>query len=71
MKSTLQELLVLAKTWTMSEQEKEAQRRSFAYGNIKIENEQVTWEMVEQAERLARRRFCKISGLFVGLGILL
>jgi len=51
----LEEMLALARTWPMSVEELEAQRRSFAYGNIKIENEQITWEMVEQeAERLAR-----------------
>jgi hypothetical protein len=51
----LEEMLALARTWPMSVEELEAQRRSFAYGNTKIENEQITWEMVEQeAERLAR-----------------
>lgn len=40
----------------ISSEEKEAQRRSFAYGNAHIENQRVTREMVaEAAERLGRR----------------
>ena len=34
---------------TMSEAEKEAQRRSFAYGNAHIENERVTRAMIDEA----------------------
>jgi hypothetical protein len=33
----------------MSPEEKEAQRRSFAYGNAHIENERVTREMIDKA----------------------
>jgi hypothetical protein len=42
-------------------EEREAQRRSFAYGNVKLADENVTWEMVVEAderikaELLARR----------------
>lgn len=32
----------------MTKSDREAQRRSFAYGNIKIENDLVTREMVEE-----------------------
>jgi hypothetical protein len=39
----------------MSRDEKEAQRRSFAYGNANIENARVTREMVHKvADRIAR-----------------
>jgi hypothetical protein len=31
-------------------EEREAQRRSFAYGNVKIGNDRVTWEMVVEAD---------------------
>ena len=37
----------------MSAEDKEAQRRSFAFGNANIENERITKEMVDEAaERL-------------------
>jgi len=30
-------------------------RRSFAYGNVKIENDSITWEMIDRAaERLSK-----------------
>jgi hypothetical protein len=49
----LQELIEAAKRAPFSEDEREAQRRSFAYGNTNIENELITREMVdEQAELL-------------------
>ncbi len=31
-------------------EEREAQRRSFAYGNVKLANDRVTWEMVVEAD---------------------
>lgn len=41
---------------SMTDAEKEAQRRSFAYGNVAIENPNVTREMVdEEAEKLSFR----------------
>ena len=41
----------------MSAEEKEAQRRSFAYGNTNIENPRVTKEMIDrEAEKLKRER---------------
>jgi|GEM_PF-3681588 len=49
----LEELLERAKTVPFTQEDKEAQRRSFAYGNTKIENDLVTWKMVDdEAERL-------------------
>jgi hypothetical protein len=49
----LQELINAARLRPFSEDEREAQRRSFAYGNTHIENERVTREMIdEQAEVL-------------------
>jgi hypothetical protein len=44
----LQELLDEAKKAVQTPQEKEEQRRSFAYGNTKIENRRITREMVDQ-----------------------
>jgi hypothetical protein len=45
----LEELLKLAKMVEMTSQEQEAQRRSFAYGNTKIENRDITQEAIESA----------------------
>jgi hypothetical protein len=53
MSDYLQQLVEAARHLPFSEDEREAQRRSFAYGNTHIENERVTREMVdEQAEAL-------------------
>lgn len=49
----LQELIEAAKHAPFSDDEREAQRRSFAYGNTRIENDRITREMIdEQAEVL-------------------
>jgi len=49
----LADLLEKAKNVQMTAADKEAQRRSFAYGNANIENERVTKETVaKEAERL-------------------
>lgn len=49
----LKQLVDAARHFPFSEEEREAQRRSFAFGNTHIENERITREMVdEQAEVL-------------------
>jgi hypothetical protein len=49
----LTDLLESVRNYVMSPEEIEAQRRSFAYGNAKMENPDVTMEMVDEAaERL-------------------
>jgi hypothetical protein len=48
MTDRLQELLDEARKNVPTPQEKEEQRRSFAYGNTKIENSRITREMVDQ-----------------------
>jgi hypothetical protein len=50
MNEELEKLIEAARTRPVSEAEREAQRRSFAYGNAKIENSDVTWEMIVQAD---------------------
>lgn len=45
----IDEIIEKAAKIKMSDEEKEAQRRSFAYGNAHIENERVTKEMVDKA----------------------
>jgi len=53
----LSALIERARSVRMSPRESEQQRRSFAYGNTKIENERITREMVdERAEALRRPR---------------
>lgn len=53
MPTRLQELLNAAKKVVPTEDQKEEQRRSFAYGNTKIENPRITRETVdEEAESL-------------------
>lgn len=44
---SLSELIELAKGIQMTDAERNAQRNSFVYGNTKIENQQVTTELVE------------------------
>lgn len=54
MSESLESLLKRARSARMSSEEKEEQRRSFAYGNSKIENERITRETIDQeADRLA------------------
>jgi hypothetical protein len=49
MSEKLQKLIDASRAHTMTEDEKEAQRRSFAFGNAKIENDHVTRQMVDEA----------------------
>jgi hypothetical protein len=45
----LNRMLAIAKRVEMTRQEQEQQRRSFAYGNTKIENRNITREAIEKA----------------------
>lgn len=45
----LEVLLEAAKKVVLTAEQKEQQRRSFAYGNTKIENSRITREMVDHA----------------------
>jgi hypothetical protein len=42
-------MLEVAKNVVLTPQEKEQQRRSFAYGNTKIENPRITRAMIDRA----------------------
>jgi hypothetical protein len=54
MSNELKELLAAASKADLTSDDKEAQRRSFAYGNTKIENDRITRELVDrEAERLS------------------
>ena len=56
MTNELQALIDAARTRPFSEEEREAQRRSFAYGNAKIENDRITWEMIVEADEEIKAR---------------
>lgn len=54
MSDDLKKLIDRARKVVMTAADREAQRKSFAYGNIKIENDMVTREIVdEEARKLA------------------
>jgi hypothetical protein len=57
MSEHLQKLIDASRGRSMTDSEKEAQRRSFAYGNANIENARVTKAMVnEAADKLAKAK---------------
>ncbi len=59
----LEKLLEAAKRIAPSTEQKEEQRRSFAYGNTAFENDLITREMVRvEAERLNREKNERSSG---------
>jgi hypothetical protein len=49
MRENLNDLLEAAKHVVLTPEEKEQQRRNFAYGNVVIENPRITREMVDRA----------------------
>jgi hypothetical protein len=56
MTNEMKQLLDAARKIVMTDNDKEEQRRSFAYGSAKIENDDVTREMVDKAaERLGQK----------------
>ncbi|MGC2477146.1 MAG: hypothetical protein WA485_22605 [Candidatus Sulfotelmatobacter sp.] len=60
MTKNLQDLLEEAQKAILTPEEKEEQRRSFAYGNTKIDNSRITREMIDEA---ADKLGCPISTL--------
>ena len=56
MSDNLKELLEKAKSVKVSPEQKEEQRRSFAYGNTNIENPRITRETVDQAAEQLKNR---------------
>lgn len=60
MNKSLQRLVALASKVQMSPQQIEEQRRSFAYGSSKIENDRITRKMVDEAaEKLKKASYRK------------
>ncbi len=56
MSKDLQYLIDAAKAVPMTAEEKEAQRRSFAYGNTNIENSRITRQMVDEAAEVLEKQ---------------
>jgi hypothetical protein len=56
MTTQLQYLLQAAKNCVFTPEEKEQQRRSFAYGNTVIENPRITRERVDRAADMLNER---------------
>lgn len=55
MTEALKKLIEATKTLDQTKNDKEQQRRSFAYGNTKFENDRITREMIDkQAELLSK-----------------
>ena len=54
----MNELIEMARTIRMTPEQAERQRRSFAYGNVKIENDSITWDTINRAaERLEKEQW--------------
>ncbi|WP_426123210.1 hypothetical protein [Pararhizobium sp. PWRC1-1] len=57
MSTELNELIEKARKIVMNDDHREEQRRSFAYGSAKIENDDITREIIDQAAaRLSSRK---------------
>jgi hypothetical protein len=56
MTDQLNRLIEAARRRPFPPEEREAQRRSFAYGNAKIENDRITWEMIVEADEEIKAR---------------
>ena len=57
MSEELSELIEMSRAIRMTPERAERQRRSFAYGNVKIENDSITWEMIHwAAEELEKEK---------------
>jgi hypothetical protein len=60
----LQDLLEAAKKFVFTSEDKEQQRRSFAYGNTVIENPRITREMIDRAAEALNQSESLRSGLY-------
>lgn len=56
MSKELDKLLKATKAVKMTPRQQEEQRRSFAYGNTKIENERITRETINTEAELLKRK---------------
>jgi hypothetical protein len=56
MSEELNKLIEMARKVEMSEDDKQQQRISFAYGNTRIENDDITWDTVRKAAEDLKNR---------------
>jgi hypothetical protein len=56
MSDELNRLIEMARKVEMSEDDKQRQRISFAYGNTRIENDDITWDTVKKADEDLKNR---------------
>jgi hypothetical protein len=59
MPTDLDKLIEAARLQEFPAAEREAQRRSFAYGNTHIENARITRQLIDDQAELLRREACK------------
>jgi hypothetical protein len=52
----LNQLIEMARKVQMTEDDRQEQRISFAYGNTKFENDDITWETVRKAAEELKSR---------------
>jgi hypothetical protein len=57
----LDELIEMARMIRMTPEQAERQRRSFAYGNVKIENDFLPWDTINQAAERLEKKKCACS----------
>jgi len=56
MAEDLNRLIDMARKVSMTADDKQKQRISFAYGNTKIENDDITWDTVKKADEELNNR---------------
>ena len=56
MSDELNRLIEMARGHRMTEDEKEQQKLSFAYGNTRTENDDITWDTVKRAAEELKHR---------------
>jgi hypothetical protein len=56
MSEELSKLLEMARKVEMTPEQAEEQRRSFAYGNTKIENDSITWDRINRAAETLKNK---------------
>lgn len=62
MSTDLDKLLERARGLPVSEEDRERQRRSFAYGNTHIENERITRKSIDEAAEALAKAASKTPG---------
>ncbi len=62
MADDLKKLLEESKRYKMTPDQREAQRRSFAYGNAKLENDLVTRESIDRQAQILASKGGQIHG---------